>query len=139
MAWQLVRNYYESDGLLSNDIWCIESDSKGKLWLSTKAGLYALAEDNARNITKGKLETGKGIGSIAEDKEGNLWFVSNQHFLYRYDGNQLVEFQKTETNKGSVIFQMYKDQKERFWMVGYGGAFRLEESIFVNVTKEGPW
>jgi ligand-binding sensor domain-containing protein len=114
-------------------------DKNGDLWVSTKIGLYNLSENSTDNITKGKVENGKGIGSIAEDKDGNIWFVSNQHYLYTYNGNELIEFQKSEDNKGPVVFQIFKDQNDRLWFVGFGGAFRLENGKFINVTKNGPW
>ncbi len=218
-----VSNYYESDGLISNDVWCISSDTEGKiwigtiegacvfdgntfatfelplgirdstvgvssdkminkifldskeklwissnaglfsysnnklthvskkvesigfedkvggLWISSKEGLYTLNDGVAKKITDESIEIGKGIGSIAEDKDGKIWFVVNQHYLYTYDGKELTEFQKSEENKGPVIFQIYKDQDDRLWFVGYGGAYRLENGKFINITKNGPW
>lgn len=82
---------------------------------------------------------GKGIGSVAEDKEGNIWFVCNQHSLYKYDGEEIIEFEKSAKNTGPVVFKIYKDQKDRMWFVGYGGAYRLEAGQFVHVTRDGPW
>jgi ligand-binding sensor domain-containing protein len=114
-------------------------DKNGELWVSTKKGLYHLKENKVYNITADKIEVGKGIGSIAEDKEGNIWFVANQHDLYIYDGKKLSEYQKSEENKGPVIFQIYRDQDDRLWFVGYGGAYRLENGKFLNITKNGPW
>jgi len=220
---KLVKNYYESDGLISNDVWCISSDTEGKiwigtiegacvfdgntfakfelplgirdstvgvssdkmitnlfndrngklwissnaglfsysnntlttvskkveslgfedkaggLWISSKQGLYHLKDNVTKNITNESIEIGKGIGSIAEDKDGKIWFVVNQHYLYTFDGKELTEFKKSEENKGPVVFQIYKDQSDRLWFVGYGGAYRLENGKFVNITKNGPW
>ncbi|MBK6574257.1 MAG: hypothetical protein IPG21_17620 [Saprospiraceae bacterium] len=28
---ETVKNYYQSDGLISNDVWCINSDAEGKI------------------------------------------------------------------------------------------------------------
>jgi ligand-binding sensor domain-containing protein len=114
-------------------------DKKGELWVSTKNGLYNLIDNKIDNITKDKIETGKGIGSIAEDKDGKIWFVSNQHYLYTYDGEMLLEIEKTEDNKRPVIFQIFKDKDNRLWFVGYGGAYRLENGKFINITTNGPW
>lgn len=114
-------------------------DKSGELWISTKKGLYHLQKDNITNITEGKIKNGKGIGSIAEDKDGKIWFVSNQHFLYTYDREKLTEYQKTEENKGPAVFQIYKDYNDRLWFVGFGGAYRLENGKFLNITKNGPW
>ncbi|MEZ5030456.1 MAG: two-component regulator propeller domain-containing protein [Saprospiraceae bacterium] len=123
----------------TNFIHEIFEDSQGQIWVSTKQGLYRMAENGAENMTEGKMETGKGIGSMADDKEGRLWFVSNQHQLFTFDGHSVSEFQKSEDNAGPVVFQIYRDQGDRLWFVGYGGAFRLEDGRFVNITKRGPW
>jgi ligand-binding sensor domain-containing protein len=111
----------------------------GTLWTSSKEGLFAYKDGVTKKITDDNIKMGKGIGSIAEDKDGKIWFVVNQHYLYSYDGNQLTEFKKSEENKGPIIFQIYKDQSERLWFVGFGGAFRLENGKFKNITKYGPW
>jgi len=126
-------------GIQTNFVNILFEDKSGGLWISTKVGLYNLKENIANNITDGKIEIGKGIGSIAEDKDGKIWFVSNQHHLYTFDGKDLKEFQKSEDNKGPVIFQIFNDQDDRLWFVGYGGAYRLEYRNFLNITKNGPW
>jgi ligand-binding sensor domain-containing protein len=132
-------NISEKVGIQTNFINEIIEDKSRELWLSTKIGLYHLKATKAKNITEGKIENGKGIGSIAEDKNGKLWFVSNQHSLFTYDKEKLVEFKKTEENKGPVIFQIFNDQDNRLWFVGFGGAYRLENGKFIHITKNGPW
>tara|TARA_R110002049_G_scaffold28018_4_gene96630 strand:- start:42680 stop:43750 length:1071 start_codon:yes stop_codon:yes gene_type:complete len=134
-----LLNVSEKAGIQTNFVNEIFEDKNGGLWVSTKNGLYNLIDNKAKNITKGKIETGKGIGSIAEDKDGNLWFVSNQHSLFKYNQERIIEYKKTEDNKGPVIFQIFKDQANRLWFVGFGGAFRLENGKFINITKKGPW
>lgn len=126
-------------GIKTNFVNNVVEDKNGKLWVSTKVGLYNLTENKAENITKSKIETGKGIGSIAEDNNGKIWFVSNQHFLFTYDGDELVEFKKSGDEKRPVIFQIYNDQDNRLWFVGFGGAYRLENRKLINITKNGPW
>ncbi len=114
-------------------------DKAGVIWIGSKEGLFAYKDGVPKKITDNNIEIGKGIGSIAEDKDGNIWFVVNQHHLYIYDGNKLTEFKKSEDNKGPVVFQIFKDQTDRLWFVGFGGAFRLENGRFINITKDGPW
>ena len=113
--------------------------SDRSIYVSTKDGLYHLKDGKAENITEGKLEKGKGIGSIAEDGAGRIWFVSNQHFLYTYHQGEIIEFEKSEENKGPVVFKIYTDQDQRLWFVGFGGAYRMENGNFVHISKHGPW
>ncbi|MGY0392190.1 ligand-binding sensor domain-containing protein [Bizionia sp. KMM 8389] len=134
-----LTNSSKKLGIQTNFINDIIEDTSGNLWVSTKVGLYKITENKAVDITKDKVETGKGIGSLELDQDGKLWFVSNQHALYTYDGSHLVEFQKSSTNKGPVVFQIFKDQDNRLWFVGFDGAFRLENDTFVKINKNGPW
>jgi ligand-binding sensor domain-containing protein len=134
-----ISNVSDKVGIQTNFVNEIFEDRSGVFWISTKKGLYYLTENKAINITEDKIETGKGIGCIAKDENGIIWFVSNQHYLYTYDGKDLVKFEKSEENKGPVVFQIYKDQQSRLWFVGYGGAYRLENGRFINITQNGPW
>lgn len=134
-----LTNISDKVGIQTNFVNELFEDRHGVIWVSTKMGLYKLKENKAINITEGKIETGKGIGSIAEDENGKIWFVSNQHYLYTYDGKDILKIQKSEENKGPVVFQIYKDRQSRLWFVGYGGAYRYENDRFINVTQNGPW
>ncbi|XLS30642.1 two-component regulator propeller domain-containing protein [Flavobacteriaceae bacterium M23B6Z8] len=134
-----LMNISQQRGIPTNFVNEVFEDTKGGLWVSTKAGLYNLTENNTVHITEEKIENGKGIGNIAEDKDGKIWFVSNQHYLYTYDGEHLKEIEKSEENERPVIFKIFKDKDDRLWFVGYGGAFRWEDGKFISVTKNGPW
>jgi len=134
-----LTNVSKKAGIKSNFVSIGFEDKAGVLWLTSKEGLYTLNDGVAKKITDESIEMGKGIGSVAEDKVGKIWFVVNQNYLYTYDGKELTEFQKSEENKGPVVFQIYKDQDKRLWFVGYGGAYRLENGKFLNITKNGPW
>ena len=125
--------------LPTNFINAIFEDCNGSLWISSNIGLYNLRGDSLNCITTDKIHLEKGIGSVAQDKDGKIWFVANQHYLYTYAKNEIIEYQKTEENKGPVIFQIYNDQEDRLWFVGYGGAFRMQNGKFLNITKDGPW
>jgi ligand-binding sensor domain-containing protein len=134
-----MLNVSDKAGIKTNFVNEIIEDKNGTYWVSTKEGLYYLKKNKAVNITEGKIETGKGIGSIAIDENGKIWFVSNQHDLYTYHGKELLKIEKSDDNKGPVVFQIYKDQSSRLWFVGYGGAYRYEKNRFINITQNGPW
>ncbi len=132
-------NVSEKLGIPTNFINEIFEDEKGEKWISTKTGLYHLTGNKLTNITNDKITGEKGIGCIGEDEDGKIWFVGNQHHLYSYDKHEIIEFQKTEENKGPGIFEIFKDQDDRIWCVGFGGAFRFENGKFINIKKDGPW
>jgi len=138
---------FQNDSLVNESINGIEThfvnetfeDASGILWISTNNGLYRRTDQKFVKADLGEFDVGKGIGSIAQDADGKLWFVINQHHLFVGTNDEFVEFRKTEYNKGPVIFKIFNDQQDRLWFVGYGGAYRLENKKFVNVTRKGPW
>lgn len=126
-------------GIKTNFVNKLYLDSKDNLWVSSQVGLYRLKNGIATNMTEGKIVMERGIGCVVEDKNGLIYVVANQHDLYTFSDNAFVKFVKTEDNKGPVTFQIFRDKDDRLWFVGFGGAFRLEDGKFVNVTKDGPW
>jgi ligand-binding sensor domain-containing protein len=135
----ILHNASEEYGIRTNFINEIIESENGGYWISTKEALYKLVGNRLENITEQVTEVGKGIGSMSEDKNGKLYFVFNQHYLHIYDGKEIIEFEKTEDNKGPVVYQIYRDQNDRLWFLGFGGAYRLENGKFLNITKNGPW
>jgi len=225
---ELVTNYYESDGLISNDVWCIETDvngnvwigtiegacifngqgftkfdlpegkidttvgvsstkmihsifedskgtiwfctnssifsykkntlenisdkvglqtkfaskivedKKGGFWISSSIGLFYLKENVLTNISELYFEENKGTGSIIVDSKDDVWFNCGRS-IYRLSGEKLTEYRIEEGNYGPLTFQIYEDQQQRLWFVGYGGAYRYENGKFINITKNGPW
>ena len=135
----VLTNMNSTIGIKTSFINEIYEDDNGSYWIATKEDLYHWDESGVRSIAADHLEIGKGIGSIEKDSKGQIWFVSNQHDLYTLDGEALTKYDKTENNKGPVVFDIFKDKEGRLWFVGYGGAYRLEDGRFVNITKDGPW
>lgn len=115
-------------------------DPQGVLWAGSNQGLFRIENEKATNFTKGIFPMDKGIGAVARDAQGRLWMVVNQHQWVTYDGERFNSIAKDSLGSKPVVFQWYLDQSMRWWMVGYGGAFRMEESGHLQpVTKTGPW
>lgn len=134
-----LLNVSKMKGIATNFINQIIEGNNDEYWVSTKEDLYLLNKDTLQNITHNKINTGKGIGSVAVDQHGKVWFVVDQHQLYFFEDNELSQFHKSAENKGPVVFQIFNDQQEKLWFVGFGGAFRLENGNFISITDQGPW
>ena len=125
-------------GIPTNFVSKIIEDKKGGFWISSSIGLFHLKGDTLTNITKKHFDENKGTGSMILDSKGDLWFNCARS-IYKLSGEELSEYRIEEGNYGPLTFQIYLDQQNRLWFVGFGGAYRLENNKFVNVTKEGPW
>ena len=99
---KLFTNYTFSDGLGSNEIWCIYEDREFNIWLGTGAGLClynpsALLDTSLKlfsilpitgpvvsNSQENSTTTDNPVWSILEDSNSNLW-VGTSNGVYRCD------------------------------------------------------
>lgn len=63
--------------------------------------------------------------AIVQDKDGFIW-IATTHGLQRYDGNTFLTFKSAEGDASSIptsnIVSLYKDKKNRLWLVGDNGS-----------------
>ncbi|MBK9743997.1 MAG: hypothetical protein IPO94_14045 [Saprospiraceae bacterium] len=116
-----LTNVSKKAGIKSNFVSIGLEDKAGVLWLNSKEGLYTLNDGVAKKITDESIEIGKGIGSIAEDKEG------------KNHNKELTEFKNQKKIK-ALVFQIYKD-KPKVMVCGFGGAYRLKTDNFSILLK----
>ncbi len=135
-----LRNLSEKDGLGTNFVHQVMEDKDGRFYLSTSKGLYKYDEENLENISNGISGNFKGAGAILQDSQGYIWYISNLRDIYRFkEGEEPSKYVISESENGPASFYIYEDQKKRMWFVGFGGAYRLENGKFINITKDGPW
>ena len=154
-----LTNVSTKDKSLSNFVNQIIERADGTYWISAVNGLFLYDGTSFKSITEKLLGTNKGVGCIFEDKTGTIWFSAYKRDIYNYDGKtfQKIEAkikvsdkkvllfqvnqdqQKQQDNFSPFPFQIYEDQQQRLWFVGFKGAYRLENNAFVNVTRNGPW
>lgn len=136
----VLTNISEKDGLRSNFVNSIVEDRDGNFYISTAhSGVFFYDGDSLTNITDGILDDDTGVGALLEDHKGNIWFGAKGRGLYRYDGKDFTTYHIADGTTGPVTFQIYEDQQDRLWFVGFGGAYRYDHGSFVNITRKGPW
>ncbi len=134
----ILVNVSEKIGIKTHFINEIVEDKKGTFWVSTKIGLYQIKGDTLTDVTEKHFGKSIGTGSIIEDAQGRIWFSCRRN-VYCLHGDKLTDYKTGDANNGPLTFQIYEDQQDRLWFVGFGGAYRLENEKFINVTKDGPW
>ena len=134
-----LTNISAKDQSLSNFVNQIIERADGTYWISTVNGLFHYDGAKFISITEKLLGKDEGVGSIFEDKIGTVWFTANMRDIYSYNGETFNKIQNKEDDFSPFPFQIYQDQQQRLWSVGFKGAYRLENNAFVNVTRNGPW
>ncbi len=137
-----VKNYYKSDGLISNSTWCIETDVNGHVWIGTIEG--ACIFDGQRftkfELPEGKIDTTlaisstKMVHSILEDSKGTMWLSTNAG-LFSYTNKKLKNVSDEVGIPTNFVSKIVEDKKGGFWVSTSIGLFYLKENILTNISK----
>ena len=76
----IAQSWNVRDGLKASNIDVILHDSRGLLWMSTNLGLMTFDGYNFQEfrMADGRQQPGR-IASLAEDVNGNIWLIRNDH------------------------------------------------------------
>ncbi|MCG9134319.1 SpoIIE family protein phosphatase [Candidatus Poribacteria bacterium] len=77
------------------------------------------------------------IESIYQDREGFLWFGTNDGGVSRYDGEKFVNFTTDEGLASNSIRAIYEDKAGYLWFGTWGvGVSRYDGEKFINFTTD---
>ena len=138
----LVTNYYESDGLISKDVWCIETDVNGNVWVGTIEGACIFDGQGFNNfdLPEGKIDTTVGVSStkmihsILEDSKGTIWFCTNAG-IFSYTNKNLKNISDEVGVPTNFVSKIVEDKKGGFWVSTSKGLFYLKENILTNISE----
>ena len=129
-----------ADGLCGNMVNTIIFDQQGQMWYATvHNGLCMRQEDRDINISEKAGLVDKDVWSVIIDRKNDLWFSVKGIGIYHYDGVVFTLYDIDDGLAHLSMFKLLEDQQGRIWASGFGGAYRLENNRFVNVTRDGPW
>ncbi|WP_375560825.1 SpoIIE family protein phosphatase [Bernardetia sp. OM2101] len=92
----LFRNYGLDHGLPQSELPTPQAgmvDSRGRIWIATNGGGLALLEQEKYRVfgIKDGLNSNL-LSSIVEDSEGNIWILSQNKNISKYDGKTFTSF-----------------------------------------------
>lgn len=77
------------------------------------------------------------VRRVLEDRDGSLWFGTNDEGVCRYDGTSLTYFGPREGLAGSAVRGILQDHAGVIWFATEGGVSRYQGGTFTNF-KIGP-
>ena len=138
---ETISNYHESDGLISNNVWCISVDKNNHVWIGTIEGVCKFDGSlfTAFEIPEGKIDTTRGVSStkmihdIMEDSHGRMWFSTNGG-VYIKENDSLSNISEKDGLKTSFVNQVIEDKNGSFWISTSKGLFNYSDKIIKNIT-----
>ncbi len=71
--------------------------------------------------------------SAVKDDQGDLWLMTYQQGVYRYDGEKLTRYEVKNGTQPLTHFSMYKDRKGLLWLgTNEDGVYRFNGKSFVK-------
>ena len=141
----------------NNNISHILHDRDGYIWSLNARGVYRYDPSTDPPLRSGQgsdqnawtvfPDVGAFQEGIAQDLEGNIWFVSQKGGATRYDGKTFTTFTQEDGLSSSSVTSMYQDQNGNIWFGSFSrgqeqarGVTRYNGKTFTTFTQEdGLW
>jgi len=151
---KIVENYTEENGLSSNQVYSITSDSKNNLWFGTQNGLTKYDRKQFEHIPLPYQDTTKGwistvypvlnpnaAYSLEIDNNDNLWIGTAGGGAYKYDGNNFEPYLTEIGTKydglcHNWVHDIEKDAVGNMWFasMSHGGVSQFDGDKFTHFS-----
>ena len=115
------EHWTTNQGLRSDEIWAMQRDSRGRLWVADEHGLSVLPPGATRFTpwSQAGVDALARCLSLAESKDGYLWAATNQGTLVQIDEATLHGWQLSLP----PVSHVFVDSRDRVWVATAGGLF----------------
>lgn len=146
--------YHNPNNFGIGTIRSIFQDKEGNYWFgSNGGGLYIYDGNKYRNFTSERGLTSSNPGydekgtlsrvwSIEQDNEGSMWFGTVDSGLWKFDGEELINYTMKDGLPSNFVETIYKDNKGKLWfctgMNSNGVLYTLNKQSFeiINPTEK---
>jgi len=116
--------------------WDVLEDSQQRLWVATQgAGLIRYQNGRATIFTTNSGLPNNDIFTLAEDKEGRIWYATRKGVGYFKD-NKFKNFTKKDGLVSNYITQVFVDNKGRVWIGTDRGIHLFKKGRIINYTRK---
>ncbi len=122
--------------LKGNGVYDIYLDNNKRVWVCTYSGGVSFFDQENTSLTKFNHVTNNtnslvndDVNSILEDKQGNLWFATNNGVsLLDKKNNKWYSFFHNKQEQSQVFLSLCEDNKGRIWAGTYSSGLYLIDS-----------
>ncbi len=126
-----LEQYSLEQGLQQSQVWDIQQDQRGELWLSLFVGGISRFDGTTfERFLQGvdESERTNQIQTVFEDQTGILWF-GTRNGLLRYDGSSTQLYSMRTGLLDNDVRAIVEDEKGRLWLGTAEGVCALGERI----------
>lgn len=113
----VTRVFSKDNGLANGFVQDILLDSKGLIWVATEGGISRISRPDYTivNYTANDGLASDDISSVAEDRDGNLWFGTFDGGISFFDRNSFQTFNKDDGLRSNVAYNILKSDDGTPW------------------------
>ncbi|MCF6212534.1 MAG: hypothetical protein L3J45_00760 [Flavobacteriaceae bacterium] len=105
-------------GLSSNGIENLFLDSKNRLWVTAKDGLYYIKNDSLFTLSKFKETL---FNKVSEDTEHNIWIATLNKGAFKYKKDSVLIFNKGTGLSDNGVLQVFQESNGVYWFGMHNG------------------
>ena len=135
----LFRNYGLDHGLPQSELPSTQAgitDSRGRIWVVTNGGGLALLEQEKYKVfgIKDGLNSNL-LNSVVEDSEGNIWLLSQNKNISKYDGKTFTSFPELNgtMSLGGILSI---DKWQNVWVLAFGAGAGVNNTLYWKPKNE---
>jgi len=137
--------YYEGDEW-DNEIWEIEKDYKGRIWMATNTGAKTLEGGKIRPFISDKapvknpkiMISNERVNELLADSKGTIWISHEGQGISEYGRQHFKTISKENGLPDNNVADIFEDSKGNIWIgTFYGGVSKYDGTKFTNFTLDG--
>jgi two-component system, sensor histidine kinase ChiS len=129
-------NYTMAHGLPDNVVMSLGGDRQGNLWIGTSTG--GLCHYDGHRFTTFEIGEatglGKGITCVLEGRDGEMWFGSRGHGVYRFKDERFEVLPVLHPHGEDIVRDMVIAQDGALWVATSGGLARYDGHAFHRIA-----
>ena len=137
-----TQTFNTTNGLTTNDVYCITGDASGDVWIGTNKGgasKYSLQTNQFQHFSEKEGLGGDQVYTIYKDKKNLLWFGMIGGKLASYDGKSFKTYGKEQGYDNKFTLCITEDLDGNLWLGSYdNGIYKFDGKKFKNFgIKQG--
>ncbi len=136
---QTITNYTTADGLISDNVNCVDVDAADNVWFGTQLGVSMFDGTTWTNYESGTYPDmiDNNIQAIFIDSNDDLW-LGTDFGINHFDGTTWMSYNATDGLGNEQIKCINEDLSGNMWFGTSGGLSEFDGSTFTNYgTAEG--
>jgi ligand-binding sensor domain-containing protein/signal transduction histidine kinase len=120
-----MKTFSASNGLPSNNAFCLVPESDGSLWACTSEGLVRIASDGIQTITKTAGLASNRIRATCKSTDGTRWVAGLDNGLSYSVGSRFVSFSDNNFAEDDAVSALQCDEDGSVWVGTADGLLRI--------------